>query len=169
MPKKAPPSFAAYTLPTEHLAAMGDVVFKWGRLEYQISVLISECFEIPIETGRVFMHNAQISKLCGLLKSATATDHWIKDEPLRKEIGSFADAVNEKRNDRHGVAHALIGFNLASPDDYYRYNFASVKTKISPATELVSVIDLASKATVAGKFVSSAVELLTRLQALRRK
>ena len=167
MPKKTPPRFAADTLPPEYLTVIGEIVVRWGRLQYQLSTLVAVCFDTSVATGRAFTQRMEVSVLCGLLKTVTANSHWLQDAALRSEICLLGKEVNESRDNRNNFAHALFAFELENPNVFSRYIFKEPEHKFSPVAHEVKIDELQSIATQAQGFVARTADLTHRVQILR--
>lgn len=66
--------YIADTLPKGYLEAIGDLVVRWGRLQWQLANLIAIGFDIPKETGRAFTNSMSVKSLCDVLLALVHTD-----------------------------------------------------------------------------------------------
>src|SRR6267378_3293932 len=138
MPLPIEPEYVASTLPDDLLAAIGSVIYKWGRIEYQLSNLIAIGFDLPKETGRALTIGMEVNVMCGVIRTLTFNDHWIKDDALCSEIKILAADVQDKSGDRHDYAHGVMGYNLDEPNTFARYLFKAAAHRIAPSSEKIT-------------------------------
>ena len=162
------PEFVADTLPQNLLAALGDIVVRWGRLEWQFSNLLAMAFELPKDTDRALLIGAELNVLCATARTLALTDRWIKDERLRSELSALAEEIRKKSKNRNNHAHGVFGFDMEEPNSFARYQFKEPPHRISPSSEKLRLPQLQKLASEAQGLVDRTVDLTVRLKASRR-
>src|SRR5687768_8815410 len=92
---RPPARFAADEMPQELLAAIGEIIVRWGYLHFQLHVTVREVLSLRKDTGRVVLIGPELSVLCNMLRTLTASDHWIKDKGIREEIEQLGKDVRD--------------------------------------------------------------------------
>jgi hypothetical protein len=163
------PEYVADTLPPDLLAAIGEIVVRWGRVEWQFSNLLALAFDLPKDTGRALLIGAEINVLCATARTLTLTNRWIKDDGLRTEVAGLSEDIRKKSKSRNNHAHGVFGFDIEEPNSFARYLFKEPHHRIAPGAEKLHLPELQKLATEAKGLVDRTVDLTVRLKASRRK
>lgn len=155
-------------IPQAILAGIGEVVARWGYLQFQLGVIIREISSLPKDTGRVLTVGPDLSVLCNIIRTFTASNHWIKDEKIRADLKNLADDVREKSSDRNDYAHGVFGFG-ENPNEFVRLLMKQPKHRIKPASEPLKVEDLKRIADDARNLWIRAQEITNKLKSSKRK
>ena len=159
------PEYVTDTLPSEFLEAIGEIIVRWGRLQWQLSNLLIVGFDIPKDTGRALTIGMEIGVLCGTVRTLTFNDTWINDKELRGHIQCLADDIRAKSCDRNNYAHGVFGFDIDEPNSFARYLFSAKEHRISPSSEKVTLEQLKKHASEAKGLVDRTVDLTVKLKA----
>lgn len=163
------PPYLADTLDAEGLQAVGDIIVRWSRLEWQLGNLLVVILGIPKDAGRVLTIGMEIGAIIGCLKTVTHNNHWIKSQTLRIEIRQLAKDVRSETEKRHAYAHAVFGIDLAGTNGYARYLFKEPPHRILPESEPLDLVEMRAIAQGAQAFIHRATDLTVRLKASREK
>lgn len=162
------PPYVADALPSELLVVLGEIIFRWGRLQWQLANMLVVGFEVPKDTGLVLTSTMDIGFLCDTLRALTYNECWVSDEPLREEIRRLAGDVKNKASVRNNYAHGVFGYDLDEPDSFARYIFrAKEKGEVVPAYEPVTLEKLRLDASEAQVFVRRTIDLTIKLKKFR--
>jgi hypothetical protein len=162
---KSIPKYAADKLPKDLLAAVGEVIVRWGRLEYQVHRLLCVGFEVPNEAGRALTIGMSISSACATLRTLAAVDHWITDKKIRARIKDLQRDIQGEAERRHELAHGVFGFDLDTPNDFARYTFRLPAHKVVPDSIPVDLNDLHELAETARALVERTIDLTVSVKA----
>lgn len=91
------------------LAAIGEVVARWGYLEFQLRVVIREACKLSKETGLLVTRRAPLAQLCSTLATIGKSPIWVSDAQTRDAISNLARGVESRRSTRNTFAHAIYG------------------------------------------------------------
>lgn len=163
------PEIVADSLPQAIAAGIGLLIYRWGRLEYQLSNLIEVACDLQKDTGRVLTIGMDIKVKCSVLRTLTRTDRWVKDEDIRDEIKRLAREIVDKVSDRHDYAHGVLGFTMDEPNTFARYLFNAPEHRIDPSMEPVTPESLKELSDEALGLVDRAIDLTVRLIASKSK
>ena len=75
----------ALRLPTEYYAPIGEVIYRWAQLEYQMHEIIWRSLGIDNKTGRTLTIGMDARTLCGIL--GTLTKRWLT-HPTEKQMAN---------------------------------------------------------------------------------
>lgn len=161
------PPYVADTLPPNLLAGIGDIIVRWGRLQWQLANLVVVAFDIPKNTGLALTSGMDVGALCNAIRTLTWNNQWIDDDVLRKEISCLAGDVVNKAQVRNRYAHGVFGFDMDEPNSFSRYNFKAAKDNIFPSPEPLALEHLKTHAFEAQELVDRTVDLTVRLKGAR--
>ncbi len=162
-------NYIADTLPKEYLEAIGDLVVRWGRLQWQLANLIAIGFDIPKETGRAFTNSMGIKSLCDVLLALVHTDRWIKDHKMRNNITALSKDIIDKTAHRNNFAHGAFIFDLDSPDDFHRILSNKKKDVFPLSTEKITLDQLKQLTEEVRTLVTQTADLTVALKASTKK
>ena len=157
-----------------HLRAIGDVIVRWSRLEWQLANLVVVILGIPKDAGRVLTGGMEINVILAALRTVTHDTHWIKDAALVKKIRKLASDVRDDTENRHNYAHGIFAYDFdALAGDgtmtFFRYLMKSAPHRISPDTVPVDVTEIQAVADAARDYAERAMDLTVHVLALRQR
>jgi hypothetical protein len=103
------PTAVIDTMDPALLAAIGEVVARWGYLEFQLRVVIREACRLSKETGLLITARAPLAQLCSTLATIGKSPIWVADVQTRDAISKLAKGVESRRRARNTFAHAIYG------------------------------------------------------------
>lgn len=159
----------ATKLPRPILADIGDVIVRWGTIEYQLHRLLCACYSLSNETGRALTVGMDIGVSCGLLRTAAKSSHWISDKSVREELKALAETVGKEKDRRHDLAHGFFGFDMDSPNSFARYRIRSADERVTPVAEPVDRKQLKQWSDTAREIGDSILDLTVRVKALQKR
>ncbi len=163
------PEIIADTLPPEYFAKIGEIIFVWARLEYQLGVLIREGYLIDKDTGRALTIGMDIGVACGVLRTLTYTNHWVEDKAVIKELRELVTDIKDKTEHRHQFAHVVVGCSENNYEEFSRYLFKAAEHRINPGHEIVTLNSLQIFVEEVRGFLRRAIDLTGQLKTLKRK
>jgi hypothetical protein len=164
-PRKRLPTEAMDNMPPALFAAIGELLARWGYLQFQLGVVIRLALGMTREAQLLLLQRADIDVLCEQMKNIAASDHWISDADLRKRIKDLQSKVKKERTDRNVFAHAVLGY--ADEDDafvIYRFSKTGGHVEKAPLDEG----NIRAQALVARALWAEAQEITKALKLLRR-
>lgn len=123
--------------PQEILAGIGEIVARWGYLQWQLAAIIREITNLPKDSGRVLTIGPELGVLCNIIKTLTHSDHWIKDDAIRADLKKLAKDVREKAEHRNDYAHGIFGLG-DKPNTFVRILVTSSAHRIKPDEEVIT-------------------------------
>jgi hypothetical protein len=103
------PTAVIDTMDPALLAAIGEVVARWGYLEFQLRVVIREACQLSKETGLLITGRTPLAQLCSTLAKIGKSPIWVVDVQTRDAISKLAKEVESRRRTRNTFAHAIYG------------------------------------------------------------
>ncbi|MDP4028527.1 MAG: hypothetical protein Q8P42_06110 [Gallionella sp.] len=167
MSKIVPKIYAVDDIPTDILASIGKIIAWWGYLQFQLGVIIRIATKLSRGTGNVLTIGADLSSLCRIITTLADSDHWIKDENIRKDLAKFADDVRRKSTRRNDYAHGVFGFSDDDQNVLVRHLFKQSQHKVTPGIEKLTQHDLQIVIDEARDLWNRAQDLTHRLKSLR--
>lgn len=149
-------------IPSELYAGIGEIVARWGYLQFQLGVIVRVSLELTKDVGRVVTARMEVWQLCEALKTVSKTDRWIKDADLRETIRKFAGDVLNAAEIRNEYAHGVFGCTAEEPRQFGRFLFKEPQHKVTPGFEVMTPETLKARA-------DEARALWDRAQAITRK
>lgn len=127
-------------MPQELLAGIGEIVVRWSYIDFQLGVLLREGFNISRKTANALIVGMEIKVLCGVIRTLTLSDEWIKDKALREDIAALGRAVEKKKINRHNYAHGVFSFAMGPNDQlvFARYLLNDKGHRINPRSEKIT-------------------------------
>jgi hypothetical protein len=94
-------------LPHPYYAAIGEFLFRFAQLEYQLNEIIWSALQLDYKTGRTLTIGSDVKVLCQTIKTIANTRRkiWIKDPTLIQEMNSIANTATSLRERRNAIAH----------------------------------------------------------------
>ncbi len=157
--------FAPNALSPDELQQLGRITALWGYIEYQATVILRVCTgRMSKEDMWLIMVGTEVRALAKMLKAAAETDHWVKDEPLRKEIAVFADRMESHSRGRNAHVHAVYGYVGDDKSKRGRYNFKPKRDRSTPKFERITAAGIKDIADAAERLLREGIDLTNRLK-----
>jgi hypothetical protein len=160
--------FAIDELTPEILSGIGEIVARWGYLQHQLGVIIRVALGLKKDVGRVLTVGMELGVLCGVLRTLSKTDRWVKDEKTRNDIKKLANDIQEAAEHRNNYAHGVFGYTEESPTQFVRFLFKQAEHRVTPDIEIITPTSLKVFATEARNLWVRAQELTHRLKRASR-
>jgi len=160
------PTEAIDTMPVELLAGIGEVVARWGYLQFQLGVIIREACRVDRQTGTLLTQGPTIQSLCASITAIADSEHWLKDAELRADLRKLATRVRNAKDVRNEYAHGVFGFG-GTEGVFARYVFDKKGGPMVP--EPITVEGLKRDALKPRELWEEAQRITRRLKALRQK
>jgi hypothetical protein len=169
VPSKHMGRFAAADMPQDILAGIGAVVAQWSYLAFQMTVILRIGHRLSKESQRALLVGAEVGVLCAHLRTVAATDFWLKDEQIRKDIRKLADDIQRASDTRNAYAHGVFGYFIGKaggPEEekFVRFLMKSAEHRVSPGAEEVSAETLKPHADAALRLWERAQAITQRLK-----
>ncbi len=144
-----------HKLPDEISSYIGQIIYRWSKIQLGLTQLITFGFDIPIDTGRALTIGMEMNVLCGVLRTLSL-GRWIKNESLRKEIQKLAKDIKNKSEARNSFAHCVFVTDVRNPKSLEKYLTHKSEHRIIPLLEKVEITKMK-------QLVDDADALLARL------
>lgn len=92
-------------LPKPYYRAIGEFLFRYAQLEYQLHEIVWNSFDISYKQGRILTIGTDIKVICGQLKVITSKDTWVKKPARKKEIDAISQSAFDLYEFRNQIAH----------------------------------------------------------------
>jgi hypothetical protein len=149
-------------IPPELYAGIGEIIARWGYLQFQLGVIVRVSLGLKKDVGRVMTARMEVWQLCEALKTVSKIDRWIKDAELRETVRKFAGDVLNAAEIRNDYAHGVFGYTEEKPPQFGRFLFKEPEHKVTPGFEILTPETLKVQA-------NEARALWDRAQAITRK
>ena len=121
------------------LRGIGDIITRWGYLQFQLGVIIRVALRLKKATGRVLTIGMEVGVLCGVLRTISKTDRWIKDKATRDQIKMLAKDIQIAVENRNNYAHGVFGVDTdKSPQRFSRLLVKQAEHRVSPKWEVIT-------------------------------
>jgi len=132
-------NFTIDKLSNDILRGIGDIIARWGYPPFQLGVLIRVALGLRKATGRVLTIGMEVGVLCGVLRTISKTDRWIKDKTTRDQIKTLAKDVQNAVENRNDYAHGVFGVDTdKSPQRFSRLLVKQAEHRVSPKWEVIT-------------------------------
>jgi hypothetical protein len=147
------------------LRGIGDIITRWGYLQFQLGVIIRVALRLKKATGRVLTIGMEVGVLCGVLRTISKTDRWIKDKTIRAQIKTLANDVQNAVENRNNYAHGVFGaYTDESPQRFARLLVRQAEHRVNPEWEVITPDSLKEIALEARGLWARAQELTDKLK-----
>jgi hypothetical protein len=92
-------------LPPRYYAPIGEVIYRWALLEFQMQAIIWRAMELDNKQGRTLTVGMDARVLTGIFR--TLNRRWAANKTEIKMIGSLAKDVFDLYDDRNNLAHGV--------------------------------------------------------------
>jgi len=99
-------------LPHEYCQPIGEFLFRFAQLEYQLQEVIWAALDLGPKEGRILTIGADGKALRQMAKTITGVDLWVKTKQHKQEINMVAEALRKHSEMRNAIAHG----SWQSPD-----------------------------------------------------
>ena len=164
-------SFSVSELPAKLLAGIGEIVARWGYLEFQLGVVVREIAGMPKGTGRVVTIGLGLGVLCRMVSNFSSTDHWIKDKKLREDLAKLAKDIRKCAPHRNEYAHGVFGTSqvMGGSKKFVRHLMGGSVYSATPDVEEITEESLASVPGEAKELWERAQDATQKLKAAKKK
>jgi hypothetical protein len=100
---------AVMDLPHQHYPAIGEFLFRFAQLEYQLHEIVWACLDLDFKQGRILTIGTDGKALRQMAKTITSTQRWVKTQFLRQEVAGVVNCLKEHVNNRNAIAHGVWG------------------------------------------------------------
>lgn len=160
MAKPVKANFALNELSDDILKGIGQLIAAWGYLQFQLGVIIRVALKLKKDTGRVLTVGMEINVLCGVLRTISKTDHWIKHAGMREAIKKLVKDVQNAVENRNNYAHGVFGYTNETPRRFARLLMKLAQHRVNPEWDVITPDGLAELAIEAENLVVRA-QLIT--------
>jgi hypothetical protein len=141
MTQKRPASYSIDNFPPDIIQGIGEIMARWGYLQLQLGVIVRVALALRKDAGRVVTVGAEVGALCGMIRTLTHSDHWIKDASIRRDLEALAEDVRKQSADRNDYAHGVFGQG-AEPGTFVRHLMRKPQHRIAPEEEPITAESL---------------------------
>jgi len=92
-------------LPEPYYAAIGEMLFRFWQLEYQMHEIVWFASGIEYKIGRILTIGTDVKVLCGQINNLAGRDRWVRSARLRQEMNSIANNARKLAKPRNQLAH----------------------------------------------------------------
>src|SRR5262245_12319771 len=92
-------------LPPAYYSAIGEFLFRFAQLEYQLHEIIWKAFKIGPKVGRTMTIGTDIRVLCGMIGTITGAKLWITNRTHIQEMNGIANGARSHSDFRNSLAH----------------------------------------------------------------
>ncbi len=121
----------ALQLPKGYYAPIGEVIFRWAQLEYQMQEIIWRSLGIDNKVGRTLTVGMDARTLAAIL--GTLTQRWLTTPQEKQAAHSIAKGVRQLSNFRNHLAHGSWEYPKGGkPSDVYLIYMKEIEQRILP-------------------------------------
>lgn len=92
-------------LPPEYYSAIGEFMFRYAQLEYQMHEIVWMAFDLGYKKGRILTIGTDARVLVGMISNIAGTDLWIRNPTRKQEMNSVAGTARKYYVLRNRIAH----------------------------------------------------------------
>jgi hypothetical protein len=107
----------AIDLPASYYAAIGEFLFRFAHLEYQLHEIIWASMGLGYKSGRTLTIGTNTNSLRAMIRTIALGATWLKGEALRKELKAIANEIKDHASWRNAIAHASWQSPYGTPDN----------------------------------------------------
>ena len=150
-------------LPSRYYAPIGEAIYRWALLEYQMQEIIWRAMGIDNQQGRTLTIGMDARGLTRIFR--TLTQRWAVNKTEAKMISSLAKDTSNLYDDRNYLAHGAWGYPRGGKqsDVWLSYMKAS-HNRILPRVEKKTPRQITATANKIKKLNQRAERLLNRLE-----
>jgi len=151
-------------IPPELYAGIGEIIARWGYLQFQLGVIIRVSLGLKKDVGRMLTARMEVWQLCDTLKALAKTDQWIKDQALRASVHKLAGDVLNAAQTRNGYAHGVFGYADEEPRRFGRFLLTDPEHRVNPDFDPMTPETLKADANRARALWDRAQEITRKLK-----
>jgi hypothetical protein len=106
---------AVIDLPHPHYPAIGEFLFRFAQLEYQLHEIVWACLDLDFKQGRILTIGTDGRALRTMAKTITSAQRWVKTPFLKQEINGLVQFLKDNVNNRNAIAHGVWGSLTGEP------------------------------------------------------
>ena len=155
----------ALRLPQKYYPPIGEFIFRWAQLEYQMQEIIWRSVGIDNKTGRTLTVGMDARTLSAILN--TLTLQWLTHPTEKQMVNSIAKGVRSLSNFRNQLAHGSWQYPKGGkPEDVYlHYMKETAEQRIMPRARRHEPPDIKKQADRLRRLNEKAQKLIFRLDA----
>jgi hypothetical protein len=92
-------------LPKPYYRAIGEFIFRYSQLEYQLHEIVWMSLDLSHKQGRILTIGTDITVICRQLKVITSKDTWVKKKKRKDEIDYLSKQASDLNEFRNQIAH----------------------------------------------------------------
>jgi len=92
-------------LPPAYYMAIGEFMFRFAQIEYQMHEIVWMALDLSYKAGRVLTIGTEIRVLCGMVTTIVSEPIWIKNKYRTQEMNSIAGKARKLSTLRNRLAH----------------------------------------------------------------
>ena len=154
-------------LPSRYYAPIGEVIYRWALLEYQMQEIIWRAMGIDNQQGRTLTVGMDARVLTGIFR--TLIRRWAANKTETKMISSLARDTSDLYDDRNNLAHGVWGYPSGSKQsDVWLHYMKPSKNRILPRAEKRTPRQIRATANKIKELNQRAERLINRLEKRQR-
>ena len=149
-------------LPSKYYPAIGETLYRWALLEFQMQAIIWRAMGLDNRQGRTLTVGMKAPVLIGILR--TLTLKWAVNKTEIRSIKALATDAQDLADDRNILAHGVWMYPQGGdPSDVFLHYMKKSHYRILPHAEKKSPRNIKSTATKIRKLNERAERLLARI------
>ncbi len=92
-------------LPHSYYPAMGEYLFRFAQLEYQLHEIVWMAFDIAYKPGRILTIGTDLKVVAAMINVIAKDSRWIKSPTRRQEMNSLANRARSYAPLRNSIVH----------------------------------------------------------------
>ena len=157
-------SDSALTLPSEYYAPIGEVIYRWAQLEYQMQEIIWRAVGIDNKLGRTLTVGMSAKTLIAIL--GTLTQKWLTHPTEKQMANSIAKGVRSLADFRNHLAHGSWQYPKGGdPSDIHMSYMKETELRILPREKKHEPPEIQERADELRRLNERAQNLIHRLDA----
>lgn len=151
-------------LPTTYYSAIGETLYRWALLEYQMQEIIWRALDIDNKKGRTLTVGMGSRTLIGILR--TLSRRWAANKTEAQMLNSLANGASQIVETRNNIAHGTWQYPRGgkATDIHLIYMKASDQ-RIMPKAEKTRAAHVRSTARKIRHLNERAEKIIARLEA----
>ncbi|MCH7888874.1 MAG: hypothetical protein IIA00_06305 [Proteobacteria bacterium] len=154
----------ALTLPPEYYPPIGEFMYRWAQLEYQMQEIIWRAVGIDNRVGRTLTVGMGVKTLTAIL--GTLTRRWLAHPTEKQMADSLAKGVRSLTLFRNHLAHGSWEYPKGGdPSDIYMIYMRETEQRILPTAKKHEPPEIQKNANELRRLNEKAQKLIHRLDA----
>lgn len=154
-------------LPDKYYIAIGEVIYRWALLEFQMQAIIWRALDIDNKKGRTLTIGADSKALFGMLR--TVNLRWAVNKTEIRMIKALVSDAQDIGDERHILAHGVWVYPQNGKQSNIHLTYMkSSSHRILPKTERLPLRRIKTVATKLRKINERAESLYQRIGARQK-